>query len=473
MRDLQTRPWDETYRSVRREVLEQYGIQRSNGAVVFSYRDRTGQVVARKFRDDDKKIWWEGSVKDITGFGMHLANPDHHDAVAITEGEMDAPSITAATKGRIVGVSVPNGAQQAAKFVRERLDEFQKFRVVYVATDMDEPGEAAAKELMNLFPSGKVRRVIMPRKDANETLQELGAHALAEAIKAAKEIRPDGIVPASDFRGLVLKAPQRQSTDSAFAFWNQKTPFWDNQLVVLVAGSGVGKTTFARGLALGLMEAGRKVGWIGLEETVDEAIYRFVGMAAGVEIHARTSYAGLSEADQLAIAQADKVITGSGRLELFDHFGSLDEDSIMNRMDYMVRSLGCDFLFLDHLTILGSGLAQDTRHLDAMVTRIRSFIAATKCTVVAINHLNRGSSQSKNMEDGGVPELHDIRGSHSIVQLADTIWALGRKRGDKTTHSYCLKNRMLGRCGYAGSFIFDEATQTLEQKWLEPSGDPF
>jgi twinkle protein len=472
MRELRTRPWDETYRAIRSDVLEQYGIQRSDGHVVFSYRDNTGQVVARKFRSDDKRIFWEGDAKGVAGFGMHLANPDHHDAVAITEGELDAPSITAATKGRIIGVSVPNGAAQAAKFIRERLDQFQKFKVIYVATDMDEPGEKAAKELMNLFPSGKVRRVIMPRKDANEVLQELGPHALADAIKAAKEIRPDGIRPASDFRGLVLKAPQRQSTDSAFAFWNQKTPFWDNQLVVLVAGSGVGKTTFARALALGLMEAGRKVGWIGLEETVDEAVYRFVGMAAGVEIHARTSYAGLTEADQLAIAQADKVITGSGRLELFDHFGSLDEDSILNRMDYMVRSLGCDFLFLDHLTILGSGLAQDTRHLDAMVTRIRSFIAATKCTVVAINHLNRGSSQTKNMEDGGIPELHDIRGSHSIVQLADTIWALGRKRGDQTTHSYCLKNRMLGRCGYAGSFIFDEPTQYLEQKWLDPTA-PF
>jgi len=472
MRELQTRPWDESYRSVRSDVLEQYGIQRSHGSVVFNYRDATGQVVARKFRSDEKKIHWEGDVTGITGFGMHLANPDHHDAVAITEGEMDAPSITAATKGRIVGVSVPNGAKQAAKFIRQRLDQFQKFRVIYVATDMDEPGEAAAKELMTLFPSGKVRRVIMPRKDANEVLQELGPHALADAIKAAKEIRPDGIRPASDFQGLVLRPPQRTSTDCSFAFWNQKTPLWDNQLVVLVAGSGVGKTTFARALALGLMESGRKVGWIGLEETVEEAIFRFVGMAAGIEVHARPSYAGITEEQRLALSQADKVITGSGRLELFDHFGSLDEDSILNRMDYMVRSLGCDFLFLDHLTILGSGLAQDTRHLDAMVTRIRSFIAATKCTVVAINHLNRGSSSTKNMEDGGIPELHDIRGSHSIVQLADTIWALGRKRGDQTTHSYCLKNRMLGRCGYAGSFVFDEPTQTIEQKWLDPAS-PF
>ena len=89
--------------------------------------------------------------------------------------------------------------------------------------------------------------------------------------------------------------------------------------------------------------------------------------------------------------------------------------------------------------------------------------------MIAISHLNRSSSQHKNMEDGSIPELSDIRGSHSLVQLADTIFAAGRKRGTDTTHSYCLKNRMLGRCGYAGSFEFNEETQFLDQKWLDPS----
>ena len=473
MRELQINPWDESYRGITASTLEQYGVQRSEGIVVFNYRDKSGHRCARKLRSPDKKrIWWEGDISGITGFGVHLANPDHHQAVAICEGEFDAPSIYMATNGNVVGVSVPNGAGQAAAFIKGHLDQYQRFQTIYVATDMDEPGEKAAKDLMNLFPSGKVRRVVFPRKDANETLTALGANALAEAIKAAKEIRPGGIKSASEYQGLVMKPPQRTKTPCAFTFWNAKTELWDNQLVVLVAGSGVGKTTFARALAMGLMEAGKKVGWIGLEETAEEAIFRFVGMAAGIQLHARMDYAGFTDSQRLTIAQADKVITGTDRLELFDHFGSLDEDSILNRMDYMVRSLSCEFLFLDHLTILGSGLAQDTRHLDALVTRIRSFIAATKCTVVAINHLNRGSSQTKNMEDGGIPELHDIRGSHSIVQLADTIWALGRKRGQPLTHSYCLKNRMLGRCGYSGSFVFDEATQQLDQRWEEPGG-PF
>lgn len=466
MTTLTIEAWkDESYRGLSKRVLEQYGVLRTADGIVFQYRDQAGKIIAQKFRSEDKRISWKGDAKSVVGFGSHLANPGHHDAIAICEGELDAPSVYAATNGKVVGISVPNGAQSAAAWVRKHLDQFNQFKTVYIATDNDEPGEAAASALVELFEAGQVRRVVFPRKDANDTLQELGGQAVKESIYAAKQLRPDGIKPASAYEGIVLKPAKRTAVNCAFAWWNQKTPFYDNQLIVLIAGSGIGKTTFARALALHDMENGIKVGWIGLEETADEAIFRFVGMAAGLQLHARQTYAGLTDQQLQDIAQADKFVTGSGMLELFDHFGSLDENVILQRMNYMVRSLGCQHIYLDHLTIIGSGLAQDVRQLDALITKIRSFIAATKCTVFAISHLNRGSSQVKNMEDGGVPELHDIRGSHSVVQLADTIWALGRKRGTQMTHSYCLKNRMLGRCGYAGSFVFDEETQALEQRW--------
>ena len=471
MTTLTIEAWEDSQcRGLSKRVLEQYGIARTGNGVAFQYRDVAGKVIAQKFRTDDKKISWKGDAKSVMGFGHHLANPAHHDAIAICEGEFDAPSIYAATNGKVVGISVPNGAQSAAGWVKKHLDQFNAYKIVYIATDNDEPGEAAAAALVDLFTAGQVRRVVFPRKDANDTLQELGGQAVKEAVYAAKELRPDGIKPASAYEGIVLKPPNRVATDCAFVWWNQKTPFYDNQLIVLIAGSGIGKTTFARSLAIGDMERGIKVGWLGLEETAEEAVFRFVGMAAGIQLHARQSYAGLTDEQLQNIAQADKFITGSGQLELFDHFGSLDENVIIQRMNYMVRSLGCQHIYLDHLTIVGSGLAQDTRQLDALITKIRSFIAATKCTVFAISHLNRSSSQVKNMEDGGVPELHDIRGSHSIVQLAATIWALSRRRGTQLTHSYCLKNRMLGRCGYAGSFLFDEATQSLDQKWEDPVG---
>merc|ERR1711965_612715 len=132
----------------------------------------------------------------------------------------------------------------------------------------------------------------------------------------------------------------------------------------------------------------------------------------------------------------------------------------------MVRSLGCQHIYLDHLTIISSGLAQDTRHLDSLITKIRSFIAATKCTVFAISHLSR--QQGQNFENGDVPELQAIRSSHSIVQLADTIWALGRKRGSNDTTSHCLKNRMLGRTGYSGHFTFEEKNSIANSQMGRP-----
>ena len=466
-------PWKDYYRGIPSRVLNQYGITRDGDCTIFNYRNQSGDVVAQKLRNADKtKVSWRGNAKEVTGFGSHLASPNKHEAIAICEGEFDAPSIFHATSGKVVGVSVPSGAQSAANFVKKHLDFFNQFKIVYVATDMDEPGKAAASALVPLFEAGQVRRIIFSRKDANEELQELGSQAVKDAVHGAKEIRPDGIRSASAYKGIALQPPERSVTPCAFSYWNDKSQgFWDNQLILLIAGSGIGKTTFARALALGDMERGIKVGWIGLEETAEEAIYRFVGMAAGVQLHARRNYIGLNDAQLAAISDADKFVTCGGRLELFDHFGSLDEETILNRMAYMVRSLGCRHLYLDHLTIVGSGLAQDTRHLDALVTKIRSFIAATKCTVFAISHLNRGSAQFKNHEDGGVPELHDIRGSHSIVQLSDTIWALSRKRGTNRTHSFCLKNRMLGRQGYAGSFEFNEATQQLSQVWDDPQNN--
>ena len=53
------------------------------------------------------------------------------------------PTITQCMNGKVIGVSVPNGAQNAPNFVRKHLDFFQRFKVVYVATDMDVPGKGS------------------------------------------------------------------------------------------------------------------------------------------------------------------------------------------------------------------------------------------------------------------------------------------------------------------------------------------
>ena len=59
-------------------------------------------------------------------------------------------------------------------------------------------------------------------------------------------------------------------------------------------------------------------------------------------------------------------------LHLFDGFGSYDPDHIYNRIEYMAAGLETRVVFLDHLSILLSGLDGDERRmLDITMTRLQ------------------------------------------------------------------------------------------------------
>ena len=94
-----TVPWDaDHYRGVPKKVLDQYGVYKYADGVAFHYRDKKGVNIAQKIRENGKTSW-RGEAKKVSGFGSHLANPSHHDAIAICEGEMDAPSVGALFRG--------------------------------------------------------------------------------------------------------------------------------------------------------------------------------------------------------------------------------------------------------------------------------------------------------------------------------------------------------------------------------------
>ena len=58
-------------------------------------------------------------------------------------------------------------------------------------------------------------------------------------------------------------------------------------------------------------------------------------------------------------------------LYLFDGFGSYDPDVIYNRIEYLASGLDCKIIFLDHLSILLSGLDGDERRMiDTTMTKL-------------------------------------------------------------------------------------------------------
>jgi len=77
-------------------------------------------------------------------------------------------------------------------------------------------------------------------------------------------------------------------------------------------------------------------------------------------------------------------------LYLFDGFGSFDPDVIYNRIEYLATGLDTKIIFLDHLSILLSGLDGDERKMiDTTMTRLRSLVERTGIALFLVSHLRR------------------------------------------------------------------------------------
>ena len=164
-------------------------------------------------------------------------------------------------------------------------------------------------------------------------------------------------------------------------------------------------------------------------------------------------------------------------LYLFDGFGSFDPDIIYNRIEYLATGLECRIIFLDHLSILLSGLDGDERRtIDITMTRLRSLVERTGIALFLVSHLRRSSNDKKPTEEGGRVNLSSLRGSHSIAQISDSVIALERdQQADSAgagTAVRVLKNRYSGEVGVACQLKYDINSCQFNEYEVEEQFNP-
>jgi twinkle protein len=137
----------------------------------------------------------------------------------------------------------------------------------------------------------------------------------------------------------------------------------------------------------------------------------------------------------------------------------VDPDIIYNRVEYLAAGLDTRVIFLDHLSILLSGLEGDERRMiDMTMTKLRSLVERTGIAMFLVSHLRR-STDDKGHEEGARVALGQLRGSAAIAQLSDAVIALERNQqadssGNSTTVRV-LKNRYSGQTGIACKLSYD------------------
>ena len=439
-------------RRISEEVCKKYRVHREADRLFFHYFTRDGICSGAKVKTKEKTFSWDGQNTDHTLFGQHLF-PSHGKRVVITEGELDALSCQEAMPGWPM-VSIPDGAKSAKRSIQRQLEWLQGYEEIVLFFDNDDAGREAAKDAASILPPGKCTIARLDDwKDASDALQEGAAQQIREAIWNAKPFRPDGIVEAKSLLDQILTPNDEGLHEYPYKGLQSKLHgIRPGELVTITSGSGMGKSSFCRELAVHLLEKGEHVGYLALEESNRRTALGLMSVAESKPYH-------IGEHPQAELKEVYTRTLEKWPLYLFDGFGSFEPDIIYNRVEYLAQGLNVKTIFLDHLSILLSGLDGDERRtIDITMTRLRSLVERTGITLFLVCHVS-GDDNGKPYEEGGRIKLNKLRGSRSIGQLSDSVVCLERDQQiNSATTVRVLKNRFSGEVGIACELTYDLAT---------------
>ena len=431
---------------------------------VACYYDDSGNLVGQKLRFPNKSFAVLGSISNRL-YGSQLWASGKK--IVITEGEIDCLTVSQLQGNKWPVVSIPNGAQGAKKVIEANLEYLENFEEVILMFDMDDPGRKASEECAKILPAGKAYIANLPCKDPNECLSEGKGSEVLQAVWNAKPYRPDGIVSGTDlYEKCVTDIDDlKDSVEYPWVALQNKTKgARHGELYVFTSGSGMGKSTILRELEYYFgVHRGELCGIVALEEST-----RKTGMEL-MSIHLNKRLIldpeGTDE-DELSRAFAETI--GNGNFFLYDHFGSLDSGNLLSKLRYMIVSLGCKRIFLDHISIVVSGMDTDEdggerKAIDKLMTNLRSLVEETGATMFVVSHLKR--PEKKGHEEGAQVSLSQLRGSGAIAQLSDMVIGLERnQQGDNPNvlTLRVLKNRFCGDTGISGYLEYDPETGRLK-----------
>lgn len=461
-------------RKITEETCRKFGYQigEFKGKIVqiAPYFDSSGAIVAQKIRDSDKGFSVAGESKKIGDllFGSHLWSSGKK--IVITEGEIDAMSVSQAQGNKWPVVSIPNGAQGAKKSISKSLEYLGGFEEVILMFDMDEPGRAAAEECAELFAPGKCKVASLPMKDANELLVAGREQEIISAIWQAKPYRPDGLVNALDLRDEIKKPTVMGLPWFVDELTRLTYGRRDGEVYGLGAGTGVGKTDFlTQQIAFDITVLNQRVGVIFLEQKPTETAKRVAGKIAGKRFHVPD--AGWTE------GELDGAVDRLGdNLVMYDSFGETEWDAIKAKIRFMVVSEGIKLIYLDHLTAMAD-TADEKGSLEQIMKEMAGLANELGCIIHFVSHL--ATPEGKPHEEGGRVSIRHFKGSRSIGFWSYFMFGMERDQqaedpvARQTTTFRILKDRYTGQStGECLYFAYDKETGLLSVT-SKPEATPF
>ena len=463
-------------RNLSENTCKKYGVSvktDSMGTITnhyYPYHDKQGSKIATKTRyTKSKEFSVQGSTHQAGLFGEHLFSKNKF--IIITEGEIDCLSayqMFYTGKYETPVVSIKHGVASAVKDIKNSLEWLEQFQNILINFDNDEQGKEGALKVAELFSPGKCKIMHLPQefKDASDCLVKNKIQIYTQAFWNAKRFAPDGIINANTLFDDIIKPSVQSFVQYPFEGLNKMTyGLRASELVTFTSGSGLGKTQVIRELIHHLLKQTKdNLGLLMLEENPVVTSKGIMSIEANQRLHLPDVHISKEEWKKHFDAT-----TGSGRVFLFDHFGSNTIDNIISRVRYLAKGLDCKYIIIDHVSIIVSDQSHgdERKALDEIMTRLRTLVQETGIAMIVVSHLRR--PDGKGHEEGAATSLSQLRGSASIGQLSDMVIGLERdaQHDDPeirhTTKVRVLKNRFSGITGPCCDLKYDMDTGRLAE----------
>lgn len=433
---------------------------------VATYRSpKTGERVGQKIRTRDKNFSFLGDLKESGLYGQHMWK-DGGRRVIVTEGEIDAMSVSQVLSHRWPVVSLPNGASAGKKALARELQWLLNFEEIVLCFDMDDPGREATAECVCLFPPGRVRLVVLPSgfKDPSEMLMAGEDGALIRALWDAAAYRPDGIVTIEDIEEAVMTPPSKDLSWWCSGLDGATYGRRYGEAVALGAGTGIGKSDFMAQQIAHDLNNGIPVGVFAFEQHPVETVQRVAGKMKGKLFHVPNS--GWTKEE---LAAAVKDLKEGAPLYLYDHFGACDWGIVAQRIRFLHHSNGVRVFYLDHLTALAAEANDERVALEKIMAEIGSLVKELGIWLLFVSHLS--TPDGKPHEEGGRVMIRHFKGSRTIGYWSHFMLGLERDQqsGDQSESNVTvlrvLKDRYTGRAtGATYALAYDRDTGILKER---------
>lgn len=519
MKDIEEyRARDLPERGIRKETLDRFGVKVAvdpkDGctpiAVYFpSYNQKdkiTGYTKQDLTKSKEEKYHWSviGSVSISNKlFGQVVAEKQQRKRntanLVVVEGQHDLlavfESCVASVKGtQYAGieplvVSIPMGTANAVESILHNDKFVESYGSLTVFFDDDHCTPAETKKgIMKgheardavagaLIGNGQALFTISPDegfKDASDYMQAGKSAELAKLVSFGKRAySSEKIVKSSDITLDELLEPRVEGlyVDCFPDLMKKIHGFRRRELVLLTSPSGVGKSTVTALFGSAFIEAGERTAMIFLEENNKETLQRMIAQKLKVN-YLEFKNNPLKVATREEILAAKESIDNNDLLFMLKHFGSMPISDLMAKIKHLTLVEGCKYIILDHLSLVisGSGIADERKELDMVMTELAAFCEANDVCIIAISHINRsGAEQFKppKVKDGEQPKpfwVHVtkemMRGSAALEQLSWIILGLEPEINPDRTRGrvrlVVLKNRPWSYLGVADTFTLDD-----------------